>query len=348
MMICDQHQTVVGGMVTSFGCNLPNTDNHYSVDCKDVPNDGFTCWVPSRTAIPKGKAACKPIKGRDIGDCLSSGGRAREARCPVPAKMIVYIGRPSSTYFATKNDIVSVLQQISTEFPGVRLTDQKEMDDMIAKSIAFCAYGWYRTDVFSGTTWKTANASWNGPGIENLPVANRYPSNAQSGRGCGSGTVGMVGSGTKATGGIYITITATQEFVEQKLTGLGFNSWIVESHQRLMQKPPQPPKQIWALSNWTSSGQRAVYRGPKGKGTSVMNGGPDKGAGKPWEQMMKSNTYTGDYATGIKNSISQLSTGQKEVYGVKGGGGITAHATAPKQSERDWWNRVAYNPRAPY
>ena len=315
----------------SFGCNLPNTDSHYSVDCEDVPNDGFTCWVPSRATIPEGKAACKPIKGRDIESCLSSGGRVREARCPVAAKMIVYIGRPSSTYFATTNDIVSVMQQISTEFPDVRLTDQKEMDDIIAKNIAFCAYGWYRTDVYSGTTWKTANASWNGPGIENLPLANRYPSNAQSGRGCGSGKVGMVGSGTKATGGLYITITATQEFVEQKLTGLGFNSWIVESHQQLIQKPPAPPKQIWALGKDTYSGRRKVFRGPKGSGSSVMNGGPAKSGVGSWEQLNKNIYSGGDYNTNIKKSVAQLSTGQKEVYGVEGGGGIVAHATAPKR-----------------
>ena len=239
----DMRATTKGGgwNGSSFGCNLPNTDNYMPINCIDVPNDNFTCWVPSRTAVPKGKAACKPIKGRDIESCLSSGGRAREAYCPVAAKMILYIGRPSSTYFATTNDIVSVMQQISTEFPDVRLTDQKEMDDIIAKNIAFCAYGWYRTDVYSGTTWRTANASWNGPGIENLPIANRFPSNAASGSGCGSGKVGMVGGGTKATGGIYITVTATQEIVEQKLTGLGFNSWIIESHQQLIKKPPPPP-----------------------------------------------------------------------------------------------------------
>ena len=235
----DMRATAKGGgwNGVSFGCNLPNTDNHYSVDCEDVPNDGFTCWVPSRTAIPKGKAACKPIKGRDIESCLSSGGRAREAKCPVAAKMIVYIGRPGSTYFATKNNIVSVMQQISTEFPNVRLTDQKEMDDIIAKNIAFCAYGWYRTDTFSGTTWKTANASWNGPGVENLPLANKFPSNTSSGSGCGSGKQELIGGGGNK-GGIYITLTGTQEFIEQKLTGLGFTSWIVESHQQLIEKPP--------------------------------------------------------------------------------------------------------------
>ena len=50
----------------------------------------------------------------------------------------------------------------------------------------------------------------------------------------------MIGSGTKATGGIYITLTATQEFVKQKLTGLGFTSRIVASHQQIIQKPPPP------------------------------------------------------------------------------------------------------------
>uniref|UniRef100_A0A6C0EPN8 Uncharacterized protein n=1 Tax=viral metagenome TaxID=1070528 RepID=A0A6C0EPN8_9ZZZZ len=286
---------------SSFGCNLPNTDSHYSVDCEDVANEDFTCWVPSRATVPQGKAACKPIKGRDIGDCLSSGGRARKTRCPVAAKMVIWIGRPSSSYFATKSDIVSVMQQIATEFPNVRLTDQKEMDDIIAKNMANCAYGWYRTDVFSGTTWKTANSSWNGPGIENLPLTNGYPSNTSSGSGCGSGKQMLIGPGG-SKGGIYITITATQEFVKAKLSGLGFTSRIVMSHQQMIAPVPPQTKQVWSLG---SKGNSSIYVAPK----------PINAEGPDWRK--------------VGGQLKQLSTGQKEVYGVNSGDAIFARAKDP-------------------
>lgn len=321
-----RRQNNMGWDGTSYGCNLPGQPNHYNTDCDDVPNKNFYCWHDSGVTVPDGQSACKAIKGSGIPDCYASGGRPRETKCPVPAKMILYIVRPSQNYFATKNDIVPVLQQIETEFPDVRLTDKSEMDDIIAKGIANCKWGWYRTNRFDDTTWKT----YGFVGVKvNIPVAIGYPSIESV---CEDGSDKMMTGGQSYTGGkggIYITLSGTPEFTIQKLVGLGFKPRIIESHSQLMQPPPKPPKQIWALSNWTSSGQRAVYRGPKGSGTSIMNGGPNKGLGKPWEQMMKSNTYTGDYNTGIKNSIAQLSTGQKEVYGVKGDGQLTAHATHP-------------------
>ena len=127
----DMRATAKGGgwNGSSFGCNLPDTDSHYSVDCVDVPNDGFTCWVPSVSTIPKGQAACKPIKGRDIGECLSSGGRVREARCPVAAKMILWIHPIGQSYAWKKDDLIPILQKISTEFPDVQITSQTEMND---------------------------------------------------------------------------------------------------------------------------------------------------------------------------------------------------------------------------
>jgi hypothetical protein len=330
-----QKQGTIGWTGSSYGCNLPTGDDPYDMDCEDLPNKSFTCWHVG--SIPKDEEACKTIKGKDFSSCFESGGRPRNVGCPEPAKMIVWIGRPGNAYFATKDSLLPVLQQVATEFPDVRLTTKAEMDDIIAKNLAYCACGWYRTDVFSGTTWKTGNASFSGPGLESIPLTNGFPSNTKSGGGCGGGAQRMIGCGTspntwnKGRGGVYLTFSGTLEFAEQKLAGLNFTSSVVESHQQLIAKPPQGPKQIWALSNWTSSGQRAVYRGPKGKGNSILNGGPAEGLGKPWEQMMKSNTYTGDYSTGIKNSIAQLSTGQEEVYGVRGDGRITAHATGPKQ-----------------
>jgi hypothetical protein len=281
---------------SSFGCNLPNTNSRYSLDCEDVANENFTCWVPSSATVPKGKAACKPIKGRDIGDCISSGGRARKTRCPVAAKMVIWIGRPSASYFATKSNIISVMQQIATEFPDVRLTDQKEMNDIIAKNIANCAYGWYRTDVRGGTTWRSGT----GP-FEKLPLTNGYPSNTSSSGGCGSGKQKMIGP-SRGKGGIYITVSATQEFVKAKLYGLGFTSRIVMSHQQMIAPVPPQKKQVWSLG---SKGNSSVYVAPK----------PINAEGPDWRK--------------VGGQLKQLSTGQKEVYGVNIYDTIYARAKDP-------------------
>lgn len=231
-------QGTAGWQGTTISCNLPGQPKHYDTDCVDVPHKNFYCWNASGKIIPNGQSSCKQIKGIDIVNCLSSGGRAREVSCPVPATMILWIGRPSKRYFATKNDIVPVLQQIATEFPDVRLTDQSEMNNIIAKNIAYCAYGWHRTDVFNGKTWKTGNSSADGPGIEKLPLANEYPSNSSTNSGCGNGLHGMVSDGG-LKGGIYLTLTGTQQFTQQKLEELGYSSGIVESHQQLIQKAPK-------------------------------------------------------------------------------------------------------------
>ena len=112
--------------------------------------------------------------------------------------------------------------------------------------------------------------------------------------------------GVKATGGIYITLTATQEFVEQKLTGLGFNSWIIESHQQLIERPPPPKKQVWSLSSRPQNADGYyVYVAQK----PIPNDGPN------WKR--------------IDGHIQQLSTGHKEMYGIHGKNTIVARATTP-------------------
>ncbi|MHA2341217.1 MAG: tectonin domain-containing protein [Candidatus Hodarchaeales archaeon] len=305
----------IGWDGSSFGCNLSGDD--YATDCKDVPNKSYTCWHVGK--VPKGQEACRTIKGSDIPSCFASGGRPRDVDCPVPAKMIIWIGRPGESYFATKNDLVPALQQLSTEFPGVRLTDKPEMDDIIAKNFAMCACGWYRTDVFSGTTWKT--------GFDLLPLTNGYPSNTKSAGGCGSGAQAMIGcpmvpnSWNKGKGGMYVTISATQEFVMGKLQGLGFTGRIVESHQQLIEKPPPPKKQIWSTgSNRYNSSGWLIYQSPKDKTSN---------RGTNWNR--------------IPGELNQMSTGQKEVYGVNSYNHIYAHAKNPGEKNADGgkgWRRI--------
>ena len=278
----------IGWNGSSFGCNL--SGDHYATDCKDVANKAYTCWHVGQ--VPKGQAACRAIRGKDFPSCFASGGRPRDVGCPVPAKMIVWIGRPGQRYFATRDSLVPALQQLATEFPDVRLTDKPEMDDIIAKNMANCACGWYRTDVFSGTTWKT--------GFDLLPLTNGYPSNTKSVGGCGSGEQAMIGcpmvpnSWNRGKGGIYVTMSATQEFVMGKLQGLGFTGRIVESHQQLIEKPPPPKKQIWSTgSNRYNSAGWLIYQSPKDKTSN---------RGTNWNR--------------IPGELNQMSTGQKEVYGV--------------------------------
>ena len=200
--------------------------------------------------VPKDTAGCKPITGKEIPDCYASGGRPREVGCPVPAKMIIWIGRPSQTYFATKDDLVSVLQQVATEFPDVRLADSAEMEDLIAKDLAYCACGWHRTDVFSGSTWKTSQS------VANLPLAISYPSNPSTNAGCGDGkrklmSCSTTGGFNKGKGGLYITFYGTEEFADQKLSGLGFTSKIVESHQQMVEKPVPEDCGVSNFSAWS-------------------------------------------------------------------------------------------------
>ena len=243
-----QKQGDIGWTGTSYGCNLPNSSKRYTTECADVPNKKYTCWHVG--AVPKDKAACKPITGKEIPACYASGGRPREIGCPVPAKMIIWIGRPSQKYFATKDDLVSVLQQVATEFPDVRLADSAEMEDLIAKDLAYCACGWHRTDVFNGTTWKTSQS------VANLPLAISYPSNPSSGPDCGDGKRKMMSCSTtggfnKGKGGLYVTFYGTEEFADQKLSGLGFTSKIVESHQQIVEKPVPEDCGVSNFSAWS-------------------------------------------------------------------------------------------------
>ncbi len=305
----------VGWNGSSFGCNL--SGDRYSTDCDDVAYKEYTCWHVGK--VPKGQEACKTIRGSDIPSCFASGGRPREVGCPTPAKMIVWIGRIGQSYFAKKSDIVSVMQQLATEFPDVRLTDKAEMDDIIAKNLAECACGWYRTDVFNGTTWKT--------GFHLIPLTNGYPSNTKSSGGCGGGRQAMIGCGTttnswnKGKGGIYVTVSATQEFVMGKLQGLGFTGRIVESHQQLLEKPPPNKKQIWGTGSYReNSSGNLVYQVEK---TKTSNNGAD------WNR--------------IPGELSQMSTGQKEVYGVSGHGNIYARAKNPGEKNASGgkgWRRI--------
>ena len=164
--------------------------------------------------------------------------------------MIIWIGRPSQKYFATKDDLVSVLQQVATEFPDVRLADSAEMEDLIAKDLAYCACGWHRTDVFNGTTWKTSQS------VANLPLAISYPSNPSSGPDCGDGKRKMMSCSTtggfnKGKGGLYVTFYGTEEFADQKLSGLGFTSKIVESHQQIVEKPVPEDCGVSNFSAWS-------------------------------------------------------------------------------------------------
>jgi hypothetical protein len=232
----------------TFGCNLSETKT-YDTECKDVPNKKYTCWHVG--AVPKDKTGCKTITGKEIPACYASGGRPREIGCPVPAKIIVWIGRPSQKYFATKDDLVSVLQQVSTEFPDVRLADSAEMEDLIAKDRAWCACGWHRTDVFSGATWKTSQS------VASLPLALSYPSNPSSSASCGDGKRKMMSCSTtggpnQGKGGLYVTFYGTEEFADQKLTGLGFTSKIVESHQQIVEKPIPEDCGVSNYSAWST------------------------------------------------------------------------------------------------
>ena len=249
----DMRATKTGGWNgSSFGCNLPDTDSHYSVDCVDVPNNGFTCWVPSGTTIPKGQAACKPIKGRDIGDCLSSGGRVRETKCPVAAKMILWVHPIGQSYAWKKDDLIPILQKISTEFPDVKITSQTEMNDAVAKNLALCACGYFKTDTTK--TWKN--------GIEHLKILSNYISNTHSGRGCGSGHKGLVSCGWTNKAGLYVTLSATKEFYEEKLAGIGLTGSVLESHQQLIEKPPPRKPSDPANNNWytcSTGGSFATY-----------------------------------------------------------------------------------------
>ena len=228
----DMLATKTGGWNgSSFGCNLPDTDSYMRINCTDVPNDNFTCWVPSRATVPEGKDACKPIKGRDIGDCLSSGGRVREARCPVAAKMILWVHPIGQSYAWKKDDLIPILQKISIEFPDVKITSQTEMNDAVAKNLAMCACGYFKADTTK--TWKN--------GIEHLKILSYYVSNTHSGGGCGSGHKGLVSCGWTSKAGLYVTLSATKEFYEEKLAGIGLAGSVLESHQQLIQKPPPPP-----------------------------------------------------------------------------------------------------------
>ena len=238
----------IGWNGSSFGCNLPNSSKKYTTGCADVPNKKYTCWHVG--SVPKDGVGCKSITGKEIAACYASGGRPREIGCPVPAKMIIWIGRPSQKYFATKDDLVSVLQQVATEFPDVRLADSAEMEDLIAKDLAYCFCGWHRTDVFSGSTWKTSQS------VANLPLAISYPSNPSSGPNCGDGKRKMMscsttGGANKGKGGLYITFYGTEEFADQKLSGLGFTSKIVESHQQIVEKPVPEDCGVSNFSAWS-------------------------------------------------------------------------------------------------
>ena len=291
----------IGWNGSSFGCNL--SGDRYNTDCKDVPNKAYTCWHVGQ--VPKGQAACRAIRGKDFPSCFASGGRPRDVGCPVPAKMIVWIGRPGQRYFATRDSLVPALQQLATEFPDVRLTDKPEMDDIIAKNMANCACGWYRTDVFSGTTWKT--------GFDLLPLTNGYPSNTKSVGGCGSGEQAMIGcpmvpnSWNRGKGGIYVTMSATQEFVMGKLQGLGFTGRIVESHQQLIEKPPPPKKMAWGLGTERGPGGNAIYATEKPLNT-------------------RRNRWTL-----VPGTSKQISTGQEEAYMVQDDGNIWAHSKYPNR-----------------
>ena len=205
---------------SSFGCNLPDTDAHYGLNCHDIQSKSFTCWAPSGSTVKPPNTGCKTIKGQDIEGCLLSGGKVRnDLECPVTQTMIVWIGKHGLSYFAERKSIQPNLDILSTNgFPGARLASKKEMADVIAKNIAVCEYGWFGDDV--------ATAS------------NSYPSNTKTGSGCGDGKHGLVGVG-KITGGIYLSLSGTQEFVKQRLDGLGYTTIIVESHQKLIEAPPQ-------------------------------------------------------------------------------------------------------------
>uniref|UniRef100_A0A6C0C441 Uncharacterized protein n=1 Tax=viral metagenome TaxID=1070528 RepID=A0A6C0C441_9ZZZZ len=299
----------VGWNGSSFGCNL--TGNIYTTDCKDVPNKSYTCWHVG--AVPEGSSACKTIKGSDIPDCIASGGRPRTVNCPVPAKMILWVTRLSgSSYFATKNDLIPVLQDLSTEFPDVRLTNQTEMDDIIAKNIANCSCGWYRTDNSTTHNWRNGDANGT-PGFYHIPLVNGYPSNSKTSGGCGGGQKKMIGCPTssnswnKGKGGIYVTVSTTLEFVMNKLSGLGYRGTIVESHQQLISKPPPNKKQVWKTGMYpVNKGGNNIFQTEK---NNIRNNGAN------WKQQ--------------SGELVQLSTGQKEVYGVNGNDSIYARSKTP-------------------
>ena len=92
--------------------------------------------------------------------------------------MILWITRPNGpSYIWRKHDLLPILQEIATEFPDVRIIDKKEMQNIVDKNIGFCACGWYRSDVFSGTTWRNGNNNFSGIGLENTIgnwMANKY------------------------------------------------------------------------------------------------------------------------------------------------------------------------------
>jgi len=300
----------IGWTGSSFGCNLPAGDNPYELDCEDLPNKAFTCWHVG--SIPKDKAACNAIKGSNFASCFASGGRPRDMECPEPAKMIVWVGRPGNSYFATKDDLLSVLQSVATEFPDVRLTNQSEMNDIIAKNLAMCACGWYRTDSSTTYTWRNGDANGTA-GFYHIPLTIGYPSNTDSVSGCGGGAQRMIGCPTspnswnKGKGGVYLTFSGTLEFAEQKLTGLNFSPTVVESHQQLITPAPPPKKMVWGLGAQGGSGNKKIYSTEKPLNTRTTS----------WNN--------------VPGGLTQLSTGQKEVYGVSVSDNIYAHSKNPNE-----------------
>ena len=310
---------------SSYGCNKADT-NHYRTDCADVPDKTYTCWQGAGSKISRGVNPCKNIKGRDIAQCFREGGRPRDpnegSTCPVPSQIMVYVDKGRYNY--NRDNIIPALQEIASVFPDVRIMDKNEMDNTVAKGVAICACGWYRKDVFSGTTWKTANNSRNGPGLEKLPLANGYPSVSGTSGGCGGGRNGIINCSQRPTawnrgkGGIYITFTGTKEFSIQQLRGLGFSARMVESPATVREKVPS--KMTWAL------GSRKMGKW----GHNIYS------AEKPLD------TRTTKW-TNVPGKLSQLSTGKEEVYGVNAGDNIYAHSKYPDGKNalnRRGWRRI--------
>lgn len=243
----------IGWDGSSFGCNLPNTDKYYQTDCEDVPNKTYSCWSVGKFRTDMG---CKTIKGKDIPSCYASGGRPREAECPPASKMILWITRPNGpSYIWRKHDLLPILQEIATEFPDVRIIDKKEMQNIVDKNIGFCACGWYRSDVFSGTTWRNGNNNFSGIGLERIPLVIGWPSNTTSGSGCGDNKQVIRSCSTSFNGwnnggraGMYITLTAVQDFVVQKLRGMGFRSGIVMTNAQMRRNPSILESFVGAMS----------------------------------------------------------------------------------------------------
>ena len=309
----------------SYGCNKAGS-NHYRTDCADVPDKTYTCWQGAGSRIGRGQQPCKNIKGRDIAQCFREGGRPRDpdwgATCPVPGKVMVFVDKGRYNY--NRDNIIPALQEIASVFPDVRIMDRNELNNAVAKGISVCACGWYRTDVAGGTTWRTANNSWNGPGLENLPLANGYPSTRETRSGCGGGTVGIVSCPQRPTawnrgkGGIYITFTGTKEFSIQQLRGLGFRATMVESPATVRERVPA--KMAWALGS-----RRTGWAGH-----NIFS------AEKPLD------TRTTKW-TRVPGRLSQLSTGREEVHGVNRVNNIFAHSKYPNRenaNNRKGWRRI--------